>query len=125
MVLCRKALLAITTALRRLNGQVYSYNTARKLRVRPGSFCVRHDEIQSIHALLILGLSLLEGCIPETYLKPSGHHFVHYAEMSRLFGVLRWYWMFVFERFNKYAKQACRNTAAPQRALANAMTMNG
>ena len=94
----REALLLFVSALRRLEGQVQSYETAIALGILPGSRALKHAEIDVIHKDLIRSLALLEGCVPISYLIPSTHHFVHYAEYAKTHGILRIYWMMAFER---------------------------
>ena len=52
---------------------------------------------------------------------PCAHGFVHYHECARLFGVLKWYWLMVFERFNKKVKGLIGNKNHPETSVANAM----
>ena len=85
-------------AIRRLDGQVHSYEMAVTLGIVPGSHTIDKRELRKIHSDLILGLSLLVGCLPESHLKPGVHHFVHYVQYTETHGCLRLYWMFYFER---------------------------
>ena len=94
----RKAIILLASALRRLDGQVYSYERAKSIPILPGSRAVTHAEIDSIHRDLVIALVLLEGCFPIGHLIPSTHHFVHYAEYTKTHGILRSYWMMAFER---------------------------
>lgn len=105
----REALLLLTWAMRRLEGQVHSYEKCEAMGVLPGSFALKKAEIDNIGADLLRGLVLLEGCIPISYLIPSMHHFVHFAEYTKTHGILRLYWMMAFERYNKYIKNLCRD----------------
>ena len=95
----RTALLKIIWALRRLDGQVHSYDTAKYLGILPGSRSIRHDNIDQVTGDLIKGLVLLEGCLPISQLNQALHHLVHYGEYTKTHGLLRWFWMFFFERF--------------------------
>ena len=92
------AFLLLTSALRRLDGQVYSYEAAVSLGILPGSRALNHAEVDSIGKDLVLALVLLEGCTPITNLIPSMHHMVHYGEYAKTHGILRFYWMMAFER---------------------------
>ena len=95
----RKGLEKFIGALRRLDGQVHSYNHAtNNLGILPGSRTIDKRELQDIHNDLICGLSLLEGCLPPSHLNPGLHHFVHYAAYTLTHGCLRSYWMMCFER---------------------------
>ncbi len=94
----RVALFTIIWALRRLDGQVYSYEDAKRLGVLPGSHCIDPSEIEEIHRDLIIGLCLLEGCLPVFHLHPALHHVVHFAQYTMSHGCLRSLWMMYFER---------------------------
>ena len=94
----RHALRTFVWAMRRLEGQVYSYDEAVRLNLLPGSRAVDKARIKKMHADLVLGLVLLEGCLPTSHLNPGMHHFVHYAEYVRTHGPLRIFWMMAFER---------------------------
>ena len=95
----RTAVLLLASALRRLDGQVHSYEMAKSLGILPGSRSIKHAEVDSIGQDLLRSLVLLEGSFPVTYLIPSMHHFVHYAEYTKTHGILRHYWMMAFERY--------------------------
>ena len=94
----RKAITLLATALRRLDGQIYSYEGAKAMGILPGSRAINREEIDSIQRDLVISLVLLEGCFPIGHLIPSTHHFVHYAEYTKTHGILRSYWMMAFER---------------------------
>ena len=93
------AICVFVWAMRRLSGQVHSYKTASDRGILPGSRTVEKSQIRKMHADLIRGLSLLEGCLPLSHLKPGLHHFVHYAMYTSTHGCLRPYWMMCFERY--------------------------
>jgi hypothetical protein len=95
----REALYMFTSAMRRLDGQVYSFNRAKELNILPGSRAIDKRELNEIHSDLVKGLCLFEGCLPISHLNPGLHHFVHYAQYTRLIGLMRWYWMLCFERY--------------------------
>lgn len=94
----RKAVVLLASALRRLDGQVYSYERAKEIGILPGSRALKDDIIDSIHRDLVIALVLLEGSAPVGNLIPSTHHIVHYALYARTHGILRSYWMMAFER---------------------------
>ena len=94
----RHALRTFVWAMRRLEGQVYSYDEAVRINLVPGSRAVDKAEIAKMHRDLVLGLVLFEGCLPAMHLNPGMHHFVHYAEYVRTHGPLRIFWMMAFER---------------------------
>ena len=52
-----RAILTLISALRQLDGQVYSYADAKDLGVRPGSHCVVKAQLPALHHQLVIGLS--------------------------------------------------------------------
>ena len=102
-----EAILVLVLALRRLDGQTVSYNTAIKLNFEPGSRVLEKNKLSKYHENLISGLSMLEGCLPRTHLKPNLHHLVHYAKKSMTHGSPRSWWMYPFERFVCVCMCAC------------------
>ena len=95
----RTALYVFVWAMRRLSGQVYSYNRANDLGILPGSRCIAKRNIKGIHKDVVRGVSLLEGCTPISHLNNALHHFVHYGQFTLFLGILLWYWMMSFERY--------------------------
>ena len=91
----RESIILLASSLRRLDGQVHSYERAKHLGILPGSRALGHAEIDSINDDLIRALVLfLEGSVPVImYLIPSIHHLVHYGEYVKSHGVLRIYLM--------------------------------
>ena len=85
-------------ALRRLDGQVHSYEAAHNLNILPGSRTVQKSSTPRAHRDLIRGLALLEGSLPVSHLNPALHHFVHYAQFTATHGLMRKLWMMSFER---------------------------
>lgn len=118
----RVALYLIIWALRRLEGQVYSHEAAMNLNVLPGSRVVDPKVIAQAHCDLILGLCLLEGCLPVSHLNPALHHIVHFAQYTRTHGCLRSLWMMYFERYNKYIKNLVRDPSHPEAHLASSVS---
>ena len=108
--------------MRRLDGQVHSYDSANDVGIVPGSRTVSKAEMQNIHRDLIRGLCLLEGCIPTTHLNPAMHHFVHYTQYTVSHGPLRNFWMMMFERYNKHIKGLCRNPECPEVSLSRSLS---
>ena len=94
----RESIILLASSLRRLDGQVNSYERAKHLGILPGSRALGHAEIDSINDDLVRALVLLEGSVPVSYLIPSMHHLVHYGEYAKSHGILRMYWMMAFER---------------------------
>ena len=88
----RVALLLLISALRKLDGQVHSYQTVtRKMGILPGSRSLKHADVDSISDDLIRALVLLEGCVPIGHLIPVLHHVVHYGQYAKSHGMLRIY----------------------------------
>ena len=87
-------------AMRRLEGQVYSYDVAvsPEMNILPGSRAVHIAGLDQAEVDLKLGLSLLEGCFPVSHLNPGLKHFVHCPEFTRSHSILRILWMMAFER---------------------------
>ena len=104
-----RAIMKITFALRRLDGLVISIDEAKRIGVEPGCHCLPKGAIHSINEDLILGIVMLEGCVPLEILNTTLHHVLHFGEQSALNGCLRWFWMFVFERYNKRIKGMVKN----------------
>ena len=116
----RNALLLFVWSIRRLMGQVHSFEYATKvLGVLPGSPTVVKALIMSIHRDLVRSLALFEGCTPIDHLKPVMHHFSHYAEFTGILTILIILWMMSFERYNKYLKNHVRNAQHPDINLAH------
>lgn len=93
-----QGLLYFVWALRRLDGQVHSYEVAKNLNILPGARTVQKSLLRGAHRDIIRGLTLLEGSLPVSHLNPALHHFVHYAQYTATHGPLRKLWMMAFER---------------------------
>jgi hypothetical protein len=52
----RKAVVLLASALRRLDGQVYSYERAKEIGILPGLRALKDDIIDSIHRDLVIAL---------------------------------------------------------------------
>lgn len=120
----REALNLFVWALRQLDGQVYSYEAAVNKGVLPGSHAVDKRKLKKIHKTLVRALSLLEGSLPISHLNPGMHHFVHYALYTSTHGLLRIFWMFYFERYNKHMKNLIRDVSHPEVNLAKCATQD-
>ena len=94
----RKALDTFVWAMRRLFGQVLSFENAVKFKILPGSRLIITRLIQRLSAEVLTGLSLLEGCLPVSHLNPALHHFVHVALYIHSHSDARILWMMGFER---------------------------
>ena len=62
---------------------------------------------------------MITGSVPPGSIVACLHLLVHYADHTELFGILKWYWMMVFERYNRFVKKMCRNTHWPLASIAN------
>ena len=82
----RKAFEKFVWALRRLDGQVHSFNNAEMHGILPGSRTIDKRDMSDIHKDLVCGLTMLEGCLPVSHLNPGLHHFVHYAAYTSTHG---------------------------------------
>ena len=120
----REALLLLTWSLRRLEGQVISFEKAKSIGVLPGSHALNKSELDQIHQDLIRAFVLLEGCLPIVYLIPTMHHLVHYVEYTKTHGILRSYWMMAFERYNKYIKNLVRDMHRAEVNLSRNLTVD-
>lgn len=116
----RDALMLFVWALRRLVGQVCSYEFAvHTLGILPGSPFLYKKFLLKIHRDMARALSLLEGVMPIDYIKPIQHHFIHYPRQTIKFTLMEILWMMAFERYNKYLKEHVRNSQHPEINLAN------
>lgn len=113
------AILLLTYALRRLNGQVVSVQEARSLGIEPGCRVLVKTTIPNMTKELLRGLVMLEGSLPVATLNPAMHHIAHYGEQTARVGILMWFAMFAFERANRKYKNLVRNSRTPLTSLAN------
>ena len=120
----RKPIILLSSALRRLDGQVYSYERAKELGIMPGSRTIKREELDSIHRDLVIALVLIEGCFPVGHLIPSTHHVVHYVEYTKTHGILRSFWMMAFERYNKYIKNLVQDMYQAEVHLSGKVTVD-
>ena len=95
----RNAIMMFVWGMRRLIGQVYSFEAARALNVLPGSRTVRKRDIGGMNRDVVRGLVMSEGSAPIDHLNPGLHHFVHAGKYIKTHGSMRGYWMMVFERY--------------------------
>ena len=61
------------------------------------------------------------GTTPIDSQPPVIHCPVHYGQCARIFGILAWFWLMVFERYNKKVKNLVGNKKYPISSLANAL----
>ena len=140
----RSGLKKVILGLRILEGRCVSSNEAAQMRVESGSRPLFEEDIEQAETLIIEGLAMLEGtykpapctyvctthsfdytfttgCTPIDSLPPCVHVFVHYANCARKFGVLTWYWLMAFERYNKKIKSLVGNATHPMSSLKQAL----
>ena len=144
----RNALLEFTWAMRRLLGQVHSFDDAKRMNILPGSRTIDSENIPGIHNDLVRSLCLLEGCLIISFLIPGLHHFTHYGQYTMTLGLLHILWMMSFERFvvnyirasslpshiyshplpqcrfNKFIKDLVRNRQSPEVHLSHSATLD-
>ena len=102
-------LVTLVDALRQLQGQVVSEKDAIELGIRPGSRFLDRRRLTSLQRQVVKGLIMLEGSIPPPHLNPLLHRLVHYVVITAAFGLMWWFAMYAFERYNKYIKKFIRN----------------
>ena len=61
------------------------------------------------------------GCTPIDLIPPCVHVFVHYGDAAQKFGVLVWYMLMAFERYNKKIKNLVGNSTHPLASLKAAL----
>ena len=81
-----RAILRITFALRRLDGLVVSVDEATRLGVLPGSHVIPKGTLDSVNKDLVLGIVMLEGCVPTSVLNTTLHHVLHFGESTMMNG---------------------------------------
>ena len=71
--------------------------------------------------ILIADVPVSTGCTPIDLVPPCVHVFVHYGDAAEQFGVLVWYMLMAFERFNKKIKNLVGNSTHPLASLKSAL----
>ena len=71
--------------------------------------------------LIVTEPHVLTGCTPIDLVPPCVHVFVHYGDAAKRFGVLVWYMLMSFERYNKKIKGMVGNSTHPIASLKNAL----
>ena len=138
----RKGLNKVILGLRILQGRCVNGTEAAKMRVHQGDRPIKDEDIAEAESLIIEGLSMLEGtstisfplplslftchylpagCTPIDLVPPVVHCFVHYGDGADRFGVLLWYMLACFERFNKKIKNLVGNATHPLASLKAAL----
>ena len=107
----KHALETFVWGMRRLEGQVFSYEDAVSpaINILPGSRAVKKDQFDDIKYDIALGLAMMEGSFPVGQLNPAMKHFCHYVKYTMSHGPLRAFWMMAFERYNKHLKGLIEN----------------
>ena len=98
---------------------MHSYNECKRLGVMPGSRTFDKSMIPKIRQLIVTGVAMITGSVPPSTIVACLHLLIHYADHTQLFGILKWYWMMTFERYNRFVKNMCRNTHWPLASIAN------
>lgn len=120
----RYALNTFIWGMRRLLGQVHSFEEAERLHILPGSLSVDKRQIPLCHHQVILGLILLTGAFPVGHINPGAHHFTHAGQFTFTHTLLSIMWMFGFERFNFFLKNLIRCGKFADIQLANAVAID-
>lgn len=92
----RTALRSLVLGLRLLEGQTFSVNELIRLGLTQGFKAVSNESIRRAKTLILEGLSMIEGCCPVRKLVPALHTLVHYADGTKMHGILRLFWMMTF-----------------------------
>ena len=79
----------------------------------PGSRTFDKSMIPKIRQLIVTGVAMITGSVPPSTIVACLHLLIHYADHTQLFGILKWYWMMTFERYNRFVKKMCHNTHWP------------
>ena len=114
----RIAIRRLVYGLRLLEGQCVSETRALALHVEPGSRPLHASDVQKARLLIAEGLSYLHGSVPPSAIVPASHCLLHYADYAATHGVLKWYWLMSFERFNKAVKNSVGNKNHPMASAA-------
>lgn len=117
----RTGLRSLIHGLRILEGQSLSVLQSIALNLQEGSKALEKAAIVRAKALIIEGLSMIQGSCPICILRPCLHCLCHYAEGTALHGILKLLWMMTFERFNKKCKNLTSNKKEPFMSLANSL----
>ena len=116
-------LVTLVSALRQLQGQVASEKDAKRLGILPGSRFLERRRLTELQRQVLRGLILLEGSMPECHLNPLLHRLVHYVSITAAFGLMWWFAMYAFERYNKRIKKLIRNKRLPLASVESGIKM--
>lgn len=92
----RTGLRSLVHGLRILEGQVFSVNDLVRLGLDQGFKALLKTSISRAKTLILEGLSMIEGCCPVRKLVPALHCLVHYADGTKMHGILKLFWMMSF-----------------------------
>ena len=120
----RDALNTFVWAMRRLLGQVHSFDEAIRLGILPGSRSVDKTKIPRLDREVLRGLVLMTGGLPIGHFNPGAHHFVHFGGYTFTHALLSILWMMGFERYNFYLKNLIRNGCQADIHLANSVAID-
>ena len=95
----RAGLRSLIWGIRILEGQPISVKEADALGVDRGFIVLKKEMTALARKLIIEGLSMMEGCVPISLIKPALHCLCHYADGADLWGLLRLLWMINFGKF--------------------------
>ena len=109
--------------MRRLLGQVHSFDEAIRLGILPGSRSVDKAKIPRLDGEVLRGLVLMTGGLPIGHFNPGAHHFVHFGGFTFTHALLSILWMMGFERYNFYLKNLIRNGCQADIHLANSVAI--
>ena len=79
--------------MRRLLGQVHSFDEAIRLGILPGSRSVDKAKIPRLGPEVLRGLVLLTGGLPIGHFNPGAHHFVHFGGYTYIYPRFAFYSM--------------------------------
>lgn len=113
----------LVDAIRQLQGQVACDKVAKRLGIRPGSRFLERRRLTRLQRQVVRGLIMLEGSMPACHLNPLLHRLVHYVFITAVFGLMWWFAMWGFERYNKHIKKLIRNKQLPLASVENGIKM--
>ena len=98
----RTGLRFLILGLRILEGQTLSVNECDALHLERGFKALEKTRITEAKTLIILGLSMIEGCAAVCCLVPGTHSLCHFGGSAAIFGLLRLLWMICFGLYVHY-----------------------
>ena len=116
-------LVTLVDALRQLQGQVACDKDAKRLGIRAGARFLERRRLTRLQKQAVRGLIMLEGSLPAMQLNPLLHRLVHYVVITAAFGLMWWFAMWGFERYNKHIKNMIRNKRSPLASVESGIKM--